>query len=75
MDFVIGDAQIAIEVKSSPRIAAAHLKGLIAFGEDRTGVRRRIIVCLEPRRRVTKDGIEILQVGKFREALWRGEIG
>jgi len=75
VDFVLGDAQIAIEVKSSPRIAAAHLKGLIAFGEDQPGVRRRVMVCLEPRRRVTKEGIEILPVGKFLEALWRGEIG
>lgn len=75
VDFVLGDAQIAIEVKSSPRIAEAHLKGLIAFGEDQPGVRRRIMVCLEPRRRVTKEGIEILPVGKFLEALWRGEIG
>ena len=75
VDFVIGDAEIAIEVKSSPRISAAHLKGLVAFGEDQPAVRRRIMVCLEPRRRVTKDGIEIVPVGKFLEGLWRGEVG
>ncbi|MCC6245013.1 MAG: ATP-binding protein [Gemmatimonadaceae bacterium] len=75
VDFVLGDAEIAIEVKSSPKIATPHLKGLIAFGEDQPAVRRRIMVCLEPRRRVTKDGIEILPVGKFLESLWRGEIG
>lgn len=75
VDFVIGDAEIAIEVKSSPRISAPHLKGLVAFGEDQPAVRRRIMVCLEPRRRVTKDGIEIVPVGKFLEGLWRGEVG
>ena len=75
VDFVLGDAEIAIEVKSSPRISAAHLKGLIAFGEDQPGVQRRIMVCLEPRRRVTKDGVEIIPVAKFLEGLWRGEVG
>ena len=75
VDFVLGDADIAIDVKSSPRISAAHLKGLIAFGEDQPGVRRRIMVCLEPRRRVTKDGIEIMPIAKFLIRLWRGELG
>ena len=75
VDFVVGDAEIAIEVKSSQKISTSHLKGLIAFGENQPAVRRRIMVCLEPRRRVTKDGIEIVPVGKFLEALWRGEVG
>ena len=75
VDFVIGDAEIAIEVKSSSKISSPHLKGLVAFGEDQPAVRRRIMVCMELRRRVTEDGIEIVPVGKFLEALWRGEIG
>ncbi len=75
VDFVIGDAEIAIEVKSSPNISAVHLRGLVAFGEDHPAVQRRIMVCLEPRRRITKEGIEIVPVGIFLEALWRGEVG
>ena len=55
-------------------ISSAHLRGLIAFGEDHPNVRRRIMVCLEPRSRVTSDGIEIIPVAKFLETLWRGEI-
>ena len=60
VDFVLGDMQLAIEAKSSARITRDHLKGLRSLVEDHHRVRRRIVVCCEPRARRTDDGIEIL---------------
>ena len=74
VDFVVGHADVAIEVKSSPRIGSQHLGGLQAFQEDHPRVGRRIMVCSEPRRRVTQEGIEILPVLQFLRMLWAGEI-
>lgn len=74
VDFVIGDMDVAIEVKSTSRAARQHLAGLEAIAEDHPGVGRRILACLEDRRRVTADGIEILPIRQFLRALWAGEI-
>lgn len=74
VDFVVGNADVAIEVKSTSRVGTHHLTGLQAIREDHARVRRRILVSLETRRRVTKDGIEILPVVQFLNDLWRGDI-
>ncbi len=74
VDFVIGHADVAIEVKSSPKVSAQHLGGLQAMREDHPSLGRRIMVCGEQRRRVTQDGIEILPVMQFLRMLWAGEI-
>jgi uncharacterized protein len=74
VDFIVGGAEIAIEVKSSSRVGTHHLKGLVRFREDHPAVQRRILVCLEPKRRLTQDGIEILPVMQFLHQLWNDEI-
>ncbi len=47
---------VIIEAKASRNIIEAHLKGLRQLAVDQT-VRPHAIVCLEPRRWVTSDGI------------------
>jgi len=37
-------------------------------------VKRLIVVCLEPRARVTDGGIRILPYRDFIEALWQGDF-
>ncbi|MCU0650105.1 MAG: DUF4143 domain-containing protein [Gemmatimonadaceae bacterium] len=74
VDFVLGDMDVAIEVKSSRRIATSQLGGLRALREEHPSVRRRIVACLETRRRVTEDGIEIVPVMQLLRGLWKGEI-
>ncbi len=59
VDFIIGQMDVAIEAKASARITADHLKGLRHLRADHPKV-RRVLVCLEPKRRVTEDGIEIM---------------
>ena len=74
VDFVVGLMEIAIEAKATVKVTRDHLKGLRALIKDHPSVARRLIVCLEPRRRRTEDGIEILPVDAFREELWSGAL-
>ena len=74
VDFIIGDMQVAIEVKSSDRIHSDHLKGLRSIIVDHPGIARRIVVCRETRLRKTNDGIEIMPAEEFAKRLWEGVI-
>lgn len=64
VDFVLGDMAVAIEAKASSRITDSHLKGLRQLANDHPRT-RRVVVRLEPKRRRTRDGIEILPVRAF----------
>ena len=61
---------VAIEAKASARITSDHLKGLRHLHADHPRA-RRVVVCLEPKRRVTEDGIEILPAFVFTSQLGR----
>lgn len=74
VDFIINHIDCAVECKSSPRIGAAHLKGLRQLLIDHPETKRRIIVCLETKDRKTEDGIEILHYKTFITKLWNGEF-
>lgn len=68
VDFIIGNMAVAIEAKATPRITSDHLKGLRHLADEHPGA-RRVVVCLEPKRRKTEDGIEILPAAAFVAAL------
>lgn len=74
VDFVVGDMEAAIEVKATEQAGGRQLAGLQAIAEDHPRVKRRVLVCLERRRRVRQDGIEILPVREFLRLLWADEI-
>ena len=74
VDFIIGDAEIAIEAKASKKITKNHLKGLREFRKEFPDAKRLIIVCLESTRRITDDGIEVIPYFQFIEGLWEGEV-
>ncbi|OQB98122.1 MAG: hypothetical protein BWX81_00614 [Spirochaetes bacterium ADurb.Bin110] len=67
VDFIVGDG-IAIEVKAAELPQYRHLKGLIAIADEAT-FKHRILVCQAPEPRLS-EGIEILPVKAFLEALW-----
>jgi predicted AAA+ superfamily ATPase len=73
VDFILGDAEVAIEVKATDRPTADHLKGLRAWREEHPKS-RCILVCRAPRARWAEDGIEILPWRDFLARLWRDEI-
>ena len=74
VDFIVGSMRVAIEAKSSTRITRDHLRGLRSLVEDHPGVKRRIVVCREPKARRTEDGVEILPVTSFIRRLWDGDL-
>ena len=73
VDFIVGDMEVVLEAKSSRNVTRDHLKGLRSLVRDHPSVRRRVVVCREPRRRRTSDGIEIVPAGEFALGLWEGE--
>lgn len=74
VDFIVGDMEVAIEVKCSQRIHDGHLKGIRELIKEYPECGRRVVVSLEPVLRKTSDGIEIYPITAFLEQLWKGEI-
>ena len=72
VDVVLGDAQVAIEIKSTLEVQNKHLKGLKAFKEEYPEA-RLIIVSQDRISRISQD-IEYLYVHDFLKKLWAGEI-
>ncbi|MBR7053397.1 MAG: hypothetical protein IKI26_01375 [Prevotella sp.] len=68
VDVIIGDARVAIEIKSADEIQTKHLKGLKAFGEEHPES-RRIIVSLDRFNRRIGD-IECIYILDFFKMLW-----
>ena len=68
VDAVIGDARVAIEIKSVEEVMPKHLKGLKAFGEEHPQS-RKIIVSLDPINRRIGD-TECMYVLDFFKTLW-----
>lgn len=68
VDAVIGDARVAIEIKSVEDVMTKHLKGLKAFGEEHPQS-RKIIVSLDRINRRIGD-IECIYVLDFFKELW-----
>ncbi len=72
VDIVIGDADVAIEIKSSEHIESKHTKGLSAFKEEHPDC-RLMLVSLDPITRQLGDK-ELIYVLDFLKMLWSGEI-
>lgn len=68
VDVVIGDARVAIEIKSAEEVMNRHLKGLKTFGEEHPQS-RRIIVSLDKFNRHMGD-VECMYVLDFFKTLW-----
>lgn len=73
VDFILGDMAAAIEVKATPRVTDAHLRGLRALSEGHR-VRRAVVVSLEKEPRMLSPGIAVLPWQRFLEELWSGEL-
>jgi predicted AAA+ superfamily ATPase len=74
VDFVVGDLDLAVEVKGTGRVHEGDLRGLAALAEEQR-VRRRIVVSLEREPRRIAPGIEVLPWSTFVERLWAGDLG
>jgi predicted AAA+ superfamily ATPase len=72
IDFVLGDHEVAIEVKATEQANSRHLKGLKAFAEEYE-VKKLILISNDPLPRLV-DNIHIMPWKVFLERLWAGEI-
>lgn len=72
VDFILGEHEVALEVKGVPIVQPHHLKGLKAF-HDEYKSKKSIIVSLDQKPRVS-GGINILPVKDFLEQLWANKI-
>ena len=72
VDIVIGDAKVAIEIKSTEHVETKHKKGLKAFSEEYPEC-RLLLVSLDPITRKSGD-TELIYVLDFLRMLWGGEV-
>jgi uncharacterized protein len=70
VDFIIGD-HTAIEVKAKENVSPQDLKSLRALAEEKQ-LKRYLCVSLESRARKV-EGVSVLPLSEFLEALWGGE--
>lgn len=72
VDFILGDKELALEIKGSRRVHEGDLRALTSLREDGP-VKKRVVVCLEDEPR-TAQKIEILPWRRFLERLWGGDL-
>lgn len=72
VDAILGDAEVAIEFKSSREVQSKHLRGLKAFNEEHPDA-RLIIVSLDTAPRLF-NGVEVMPSTHFLRELWGGRI-
>ncbi|MCC5930709.1 MAG: ATP-binding protein [Cyclobacteriaceae bacterium] len=72
VDFILGDHEVAIEVKATQMAQERHLKGLKKFTEEYT-VNKLILVSNDPIQRKIGN-VDILPWNIFLEKLWADEI-
>lgn len=72
VDFVLGENEVAIEVKSTNMVNSRHIKGLISFAEEYK-VKKSIVVSNDPYPR-QMGNISVLPWQVFLTKLWDGEI-
>ena len=73
VDFILGEKDLAIEVKGSSRVHEGDTASLCALLEDGP-VKKRVIVCLEKQPRIFGGGIEVLPWQNFVQKLWAGNF-
>jgi len=72
VDFILGEHEVAVEVKSTNIVTPRHFKGLKSFSEEYK-VKKLIIVSTDPYPRQI-DHITVLPWQLFLQQLWAGDI-
>lgn len=72
VDFILGDHEVAIEVKGTDNVQLRHLKGLKSFSEEYE-VKKLIVVSNDPFERIIGNVI-VLPWRNFLQRLWEGDI-
>ncbi len=73
VDFILGEKELAVEIKGSFRVHEGDIRALQALIEDGP-VKKCCLVCLEKQPRDVTRNIKILPWQMFIEQLWNGEL-
>lgn len=73
VDFILGDMDVAIEIKASSRVHETDTKGLIALAASHP-VKKQLLVSFESEYRRLSNGIECFPWQLFLERLWQDEF-
>jgi predicted AAA+ superfamily ATPase len=73
VDFILGEKDLAIEIKGSSRVHEADIRSLQALIEDGP-VKKCCLVCLENQPRNLPRNIQVLPWQIFLEKLWNNEL-
>jgi predicted AAA+ superfamily ATPase len=77
VDFVLGEAEVALEVKISEHVHQQDIKGLVAFCEEHPNA-KAIVVSQDkhPRQMVINEqlSISVLPWAEFLQSLWQGKF-
>lgn len=73
VDFILGDKELAIEIKGAQRVHEGDVRALSALLEDGP-IKHCVVVCLEKEPRRINRRIEILPWRLFIERLWNGDF-
>src|SRR3989338_7733749 len=73
VDFILGEKELAVEIKGSSRVHEGDIGSLQALIEDGP-VKKCCLVCLEKQPRDVTRNIKILPWQMFIEQLWNGEL-
>ncbi len=71
VDFVLGDAEVAIEAKGKSQLQSRDTRHLEQFRREHPGVEQLVVVCLEPQARITDSGIHVVPYREFLDMLWQ----
>jgi predicted AAA+ superfamily ATPase len=72
VDFILGDGEVAVEIKGASQLNSNDLRPLKAFAEE-FHPRKAIVVCNETAKRIA-GGIHIVPWKEFLDDLWSGKI-
>jgi predicted AAA+ superfamily ATPase len=73
VDFILGDKELAIEVKGSSRVHEGDMRSFQALIEDGP-IKKCCLICLEKQPRRLANNIQVLPWQMFIEQLWSGKL-
>jgi len=73
VDIVIGEADLAIEIKTSKQKSMREFKGLLAFGEEFPNA-KLIAITFDDTKRLINNKIEVFPWQEFLKQLWNDEL-
>lgn len=73
VDFILGEKELAIEIKGSSRVHEGDIRSLQALIDDGP-IKKRCLVCMERQSRNLTNHIQLLPWQIFIEQLWSGEL-